>query len=425
MPLTSISQDPATLTLTVVGDFPVPQRRLWDAFADPRQLERFWGPPDYPATFTHHDFTVGGRAEYFLALPDNQKWEGSWKFTAVDPIAFFAADDGDGNAIDNDSDDAMPAGMTFAFSTTPSGARVTIVTRFSSLEAMAQTIPGMELGLRAALPQLDALLADSAGRRTVEVSVEVSGTQEEVWQAVATGPGISAWFVPTTFGEVEGTPVTVQFNFAPGMAPIVPITAWEPPRMFAAQGEGWGGSPPITTTWRVEPLAAGGCRVRVENSIVADSDAWDAQLQATALGWPGFFRTLRLYLTHFRGQPAALLQCVAPVPGIEAEAWAALMSAMGMHGVRIGEAWSAPADAPRLAGTMEHITEDPYDALLLCAEPGPCIAAAGVFSVDGQSMAALNIYHYGEDAKDTVERTAPVWQAWMQERLSVPDALEN
>ncbi len=44
MPLTSVAKDAAELTLTVVGDYPVPQQRLWDAFADPRQLERFWGP---------------------------------------------------------------------------------------------------------------------------------------------------------------------------------------------------------------------------------------------------------------------------------------------------------------------------------------------------------------------------------------------
>ena len=69
MPLTSITKDPATLSLTVVADYPVPQERLWEAFADPRQLERFWGPPFAPATFTRHDFTVGGRAEYFLTGP--------------------------------------------------------------------------------------------------------------------------------------------------------------------------------------------------------------------------------------------------------------------------------------------------------------------------------------------------------------------
>ncbi len=156
VPLTSITKDPQNLTLTVVGDYPVPQQRLWDAFADPRQLERFWGPPAFPATFTRHDFKVGGRAEYYLTLPEGNKWSGAWKFTAVDPIDSFEAHDGEENADDPN----MPASMKFAFETTGTGSRLTIVTRFSSVEAMEQTIPGMEEGLRAAMPQLDALMAE-------------------------------------------------------------------------------------------------------------------------------------------------------------------------------------------------------------------------------------------------------------------------
>jgi uncharacterized protein YndB with AHSA1/START domain len=165
MPLTSVTKDAAKLTLTVVGDYAVPQRRLWDAFADPRQLERFWGPPAFPATFTRHDFKVGGRAEYFLTLPEGKKWSGSWKFTAMHPISSFEAHDGEDNAEDQN----MPASMKFAFETTPTGSRMTIVTQFSSVAAMQQTIPGMEEGLRAAMPQLDAVLAEpSASARAAK-----------------------------------------------------------------------------------------------------------------------------------------------------------------------------------------------------------------------------------------------------------------
>ena len=156
MPLTSVTRDAAQLTLTVVGDYPVPQQRLWDAFADPRQLERFWGPPTWPATFTRHDLKVGGRAEYFLSGENGEKWIGSWTFTAVTPISSFEAHDGEDNAEDED----MPASMKFTFDATPTGSRITIVTRFSSVEAMEQTTPGMEEGLRAAMPQLDAVLAE-------------------------------------------------------------------------------------------------------------------------------------------------------------------------------------------------------------------------------------------------------------------------
>jgi uncharacterized protein YndB with AHSA1/START domain len=156
MPLTAVTKDAATLSLTVVGDYPVPQRRLWEAFADPRQLERFWGPPFAPATFTLHDLRPGGRSEYFLTGPAGERWSGSWTYVAVDPIDSFEALDGDGDA----EEAAMPAAMTFTFETTPTGSRMTCVTRFSSVEAMEQTIPGMEEGLRAAMPQLDALLAE-------------------------------------------------------------------------------------------------------------------------------------------------------------------------------------------------------------------------------------------------------------------------
>jgi uncharacterized protein YndB with AHSA1/START domain len=156
MPLTSVTRDAERLTLTVVGDYPVPQQRLWDAFADPRQLERFWGPPTWPATFTRHDLKVGGRAEYFLSGQNGEKWSGSWTFTAVTPISSFEAHDGEDNAEDED----MPASMKFTFDATPTGSRITIVTRFSSVEAMEQTTPGMEEGLRAAMPQLDAVLAE-------------------------------------------------------------------------------------------------------------------------------------------------------------------------------------------------------------------------------------------------------------------------
>ena len=153
-PLTSVTKDPGKLTLTVIGDYPVSQQRLWDAFADPRQLERFWGPPDAPATFTRHDFVVDGRAEYYLSGPGGERWSGSWRFTAVDPISSFSAVDGDGK-----EDDTGPSSMTVTFETTATGSRVTIVSRFASLEAMEANLPGMEVGMRAAVPQLDVVLS--------------------------------------------------------------------------------------------------------------------------------------------------------------------------------------------------------------------------------------------------------------------------
>lgn len=261
---------------------------------------------------------------------------------------------------------------------------------------------------------------EASGRRSVQVEVEVPGTPEEVWQAIASGPGISSWFVPTEFEESDGKPVAVTCNFGPGMVSRSKVTAWDPPLAFAAQGEGWGGSPPIATEWRVEARAGGVCLVRVVHSLFASTDDWDNQLESAGLGWPGFFRTLRIYLTHFRGQRSAILQLVAPVAGTEAEAWAALTAAVGLTGVSVGQRWTAPAGVPALGGVAEYLSQSPCDALVRLDQPGPGVGALGAFNVGGQSMVALSCYHYGDQAKETVARETPLWQAWFHERFPPP-----
>src|SRR5271154_188989 len=149
---------------------------------------------------------------------------------------------------------------------------------------------------------------EASGRRSVQVELEVPGTPEEVWQAIATGPGISSWFVPADFEERDGKPVAMKLNFGPGMEPPSPLTARGPPRGFAAPGGGRGGSPPIATEWSVEARGGGICIVRIVHSLFASTDDWDNQLEGTKSGWSGFLGTLRIYLTHFRGLRSALMQ---------------------------------------------------------------------------------------------------------------------
>src|SRR3954467_4755752 len=143
---------------------------------------------------------------------------------------------------------------------------------------------------------------DPDGRRWVQVEVEVPGTPEAVWQAIATGPGVSSWFVPTQVEEREGGTVTA--NFGPGMDSVARISFWAPPRRFVADSPDLGpDAPPIATEWIVEARGGGMCVVRVVHSLFATADDWDDQLEGFEGGWPAFFRILRLYLTHFRGQP--------------------------------------------------------------------------------------------------------------------------
>ena len=262
---------------------------------------------------------------------------------------------------------------------------------------------------------------EASGRRSVQVEVEVPGTPEEVWQAIATGPGISSWFVPTEFEERDGKPVAVKLNFGPGMESRSVVTAWDPPRMFAAEADGWGpGSPPIANEWSVEARGGGICVVRVVHSLFASTDDWDNQLEGTESGWPGFFRILRIYLTHFRGQRSAIMQWMAPAAGTEAEAWETLTAALGLKGVSVGQRWTAPAGVPALSGVVEHVTQSPYDALLRLDKPGPGVAALGAVNCGGPIMVALSFYLYGDQAAGTVARETPLWQAWIQERFPMP-----
>jgi uncharacterized protein YndB with AHSA1/START domain len=266
---------------------------------------------------------------------------------------------------------------------------------------------------------------EASGRHSVQVEVEVPGTPEEVWQAIATGPGISSWFVPTEFEMVDGKPVAVTLNFGPGMESRSPVTSWDPPRKFTAEANGWmPGSPLIADEWSVEARGGGICVVRVVHSLFASTDDWDNQLEGTESGWPGFFRILRIYLTHFRGQRSAMMQWMAPAAGTEEEAWEALTAALGLKGVSAGQSWttaeSAPAGVPELSGVVEYLSQSPNNALLRLDKPGPGTAALGTVNFGGQSMVTLNFYLYGDQAAGAVARETPLWQAWVQERFPTP-----
>jgi uncharacterized protein YndB with AHSA1/START domain len=268
---------------------------------------------------------------------------------------------------------------------------------------------------------------EANGRRSVQVEFEAPGTPEEVWQALATGPGISSWFVPTEIDERGGKPVAVKYNFGPGIEIRSVVTAWDPPRIFAQEADGWSpGSPPIATEWSIEARGGGICIVRIVHSLFASTDDWDNQLEGAKSGWSGFLRTLRIYLTHFRGQRSAIMQVTTPVASTEAEAWETLTAALGVKGVSVGQRWTTPAGVSPLSGVVELVTENPYDALLRLDKPGPGIAALGAVTYpSGQSVVAMNLYLYGDQAAATVARETPVWQAWLQERFPMPTEMSK
>ena len=262
---------------------------------------------------------------------------------------------------------------------------------------------------------------EPSGRRSVEIEIEVPGTPEEVWQAIATGPGISSWMMPTEFEVRDGKPVAVKMNFGPGMESTSAMTAWDPPRMYATEADSWvPGSPPLANEWIVEARGGGTCIVRIVQSLFASTDDWDNQLEAGKAAWPAFLRTLRIYLTHFHGQRSTVMKLMASAACTEAEAWETLIAAVGLKGVNVGQRWTSPAGVPAFSGVVEYFTENPYDALLRVDMPGPVIAALGTFNCGGPSMVALNFYLYGDAGAATVARETPRWQAWFQKRFPTP-----
>lgn len=187
MPITSITKNPESLTMTVVADFGVPVQRLWDAYADPRQLERFWGPPTYPSRFTRHDMWPGGRSDYAMTGPEGEVHRGYWEFLNVDPITSFEVLDGFANS-DGSANAELPATrMVFEFSPTDEGSRVTTVSHFTSLADLEQLLEmGVEEGLRAAMGQMDDVLADLrtfAAGRPCEADI-LSDTQVRVARVI-------------------------------------------------------------------------------------------------------------------------------------------------------------------------------------------------------------------------------------------------
>lgn len=272
MPVTSVTRDPETLTMTVVADFAADLQRLWQVYVDPRQLERFWGPPEYPSTFTRHDAAPGGRSTYRMTGPNGESHGGYWEWISVDPLKSFEVRDGFASP-DGERNDQMPSmRMHFVFEETGTGSRVTTTTYFASLEELEQLVEmGMEEGLRAAMGQMDTVLADlsafATGDGTVtqilsdtqaRVSRVIRGPIEKVWQAHNDAElmrrwmlGPDGWTMPvcdvaTTVGEkyryewepVDGTEGE-RFGFEGELLESAPpYRAVTTERMIGMPGEG-------------------------------------------------------------------------------------------------------------------------------------------------------------------------------------------
>lgn len=157
----TIDKDPAARTMVVTVELAATVERSWQLWADPRQLERWWGPPSHPATVVEHDLAPGATVRYFMTGPEGDKYHGRWDVVAVEPpqrleLVDSFADDG------GEKDESLPSTrMTMDLAERAGGGTtMTMRSEFASVEAMEQILAmGMEEGLREALGQIDAILA--------------------------------------------------------------------------------------------------------------------------------------------------------------------------------------------------------------------------------------------------------------------------
>ena len=252
----------------------------------------------------------------------------------------------------------------------------------------------------------------------LEFSVEVPGTQEQVWAAIATATGMSAWFLPTELEEREGG--ALHFSMGPEMGSDGTVTGWDPPHRIryeedwaALMGQDPDALSPLTSEFVVEAQSGGTCVVRVTSSGFGTGADWESEWwEDMGRQWMPFFDNLRLYLTHFPGQEATQLETMASHPGTADALWSALHSGLGL-----GEVGSA-VDLRGSTGTVERVGE--RQALVRLTAPVPGMLSAYVFDFgEGTAAAGVRAYLFSADAEDYARREQPAWQTWL-ESLSVP-----
>jgi uncharacterized protein YndB with AHSA1/START domain len=249
MPVTDVTTDAENLTMTVIADLAAPIERVWAAYSDPRQLERFWGPPGWPATFRAWEHSVGGRALYTMHGPRGETASGAWEFLAIDaPHGFDVIDsfvDDDGTAIPD-----LPAmRMTFRFESTAEGTRMVNISHFDSAAALEQVVAmGAVEGTTMAMSQLDAVLQDlrdyAQGKGTqveklddthVRITRLIEGPRDLVWRAHNDPELMKQWLLGPDGWEMTECTVAAEVgqSYVTSWAPVGD-TVGEP---FGFEGE--------------------------------------------------------------------------------------------------------------------------------------------------------------------------------------------
>jgi uncharacterized protein YndB with AHSA1/START domain len=247
-------------------------------------------------------------------------------------------------------------------------------------------------------------------RRSIEVQAEVPGTPEQVWEAIATGPGITAWFVPTQLDPGEGG--DVKFDFGAGLESTAKISGWEPPHRIAYD-EQWpaesGEYVTLATEFLVEAQSGGTCIVRTVSTFTATG--FDEALDDMAIGWAAMLDNLRVYLTHFPGQAPSTVRALTTSSETKEQAWAGLIAALGLDDAREGERVATAAGAPVLAGVVERRGDED-----LLVRTDDTLANFAAYTWDGQTVTAIRAARFGPGADTAAARESEAWKEWLAAR---------
>ena len=241
--------------------------------------------------------------------------------------------------------------------------------------------------------------------RSIEMEVEVAGTPDEVWAAIATGPGITSWYVPHEIEEGVGG--SVSASFGPGMDVTGKVTAWEPPHRF-----GYGGGddgPGLAFEWFVEAKDGASCIVRLVNSGFGSGEEWDDQYDGMTEGWKMFMFNLQQHCEHFAGQAGSASLPMAMWAEAPGAAWTRAASAFGFDtSPTVGDTIEIAANgAPKVVATVTHTSDT--QAIFKVSEPAPGTGFVCAEGQGGVTSLSLWLYLYGEGAPQAAAVHQAAW----------------
>jgi uncharacterized protein YndB with AHSA1/START domain len=251
----------------------------------------------------------------------------------------------------------------------------------------------------------------------LELTVDLPGTPEQVWAAVATAAGNSSWFIPTEMEEREGG--AVVFHMGDDSSSRGEVTGWDPPRRIEYAEPDWAGLSghegepvtPLVTEFLVRARSGGTCTLTVVSSAFGTGADWEGEFFAEMeKGWLPYFDNLKLYLTRFPGLTATALVVEEVVAGSLEDVWGALRGAAGAAAV------GDPVELHGLAGRVERASSPPDPALVLARLDDPVPGTLILHAWDkgnGEVSANAQGYLFSEDAPAYVEREEPTWRKWL------------